>query len=158
MSNSDSNSDSKDRIMMAPMKKRLLLIAAALAVAVATPALAQPHGAHGYYRPGGYYGPHSSVRFGVYLGGPWYGWPGYYYAPPYYYYPPTVVTVPVTPPTYVEQAPAMIPSAPSVPSAPPASAAPQPGYWYYCADARGYYPYVKECPAGWQRVAPQPPG
>jgi hypothetical protein len=30
------------------------------------------------------------------------------------------------------------------------------GYWYYCADARAYYPYVRECPAGWQRVAPQP--
>jgi hypothetical protein len=30
------------------------------------------------------------------------------------------------------------------------------GYWYYCADPGAYYPYVKECPAGWQRVAPQP--
>ena len=132
------------------MNKRLLLaLAAAAAVVAATPVLAQPHGPHGYYRPGGYYGPHSSVRFGVYLGGPWYGWPGYYSAPPYYYYPPSVVTVPVTPQTYVEQPQAVAPAAPP---------APQPGYWYYCADARGYYPYVKECPGGWQRVSPQPPG
>jgi hypothetical protein len=32
------------------------------------------------------------------------------------------------------------------------------GSWYYCEQERGYYPYVKECPAGWQRVAPQPGG
>ena len=23
---------------------------------------------------------------------------------------------------------------------------------------RGYYPYVTECPSGWQKVLPQPPG
>jgi len=28
-------------------------------------------------------------------------------------------------------------------------------WWYWCTDARAYYPYVKECPGGWQRVAPQ---
>jgi hypothetical protein len=28
-------------------------------------------------------------------------------------------------------------------------------WWYWCVDARAYYPYVKECPGGWQRVAPQ---
>lgn len=41
----------------------------------------------------------------------------------------------------------------------PAPAASQPqmqGYWYYCASSRAYYPYVKDCLAGWQRVAPQP--
>ena len=46
------------------------------------------------------------------------------------------------PQVYVEQ-PQAQPSQPS-------------GYWYYCADSRAYYPYVKECPSGWQRVAPQP--
>ena len=30
------------------------------------------------------------------------------------------------------------------------------GYWYYCESSDGYYPYVKECPGGWQRVAPRP--
>jgi len=33
--------------------------------------------------------------------------------------------------------------------------------WYYCESARAYYPYVGECPEGWQRVVPdltpQPP-
>jgi hypothetical protein len=80
------------------------------------------------------------VHFGVFIGGPFYPW----YYPPYYYYPP-VVTVPVAPPTYVEQG--------SAHAAPPQSA-----YWYYCAESKTYYPYVKECPGGWQRVTPQPTG
>lgn len=44
-------------------------------------------------------------------------------------------------PTYIER------SSPVEPAAPV--------WWYWCADARTYYPYVKECPGGWQRVAPQ---
>lgn len=92
--------------------------------------------AHGRGRVGvGFY-------FGVPIGG--WGWP--YYSP--YYYPPypaSVVYVPSQPTTYVQQ------DAP-----PPAAASPQQGYWYYCSDARAYYPYVKECPGGWQRVSPQP--
>ena len=28
--------------------------------------------------------------------------------------------------------------------------------WYYCADSKAYYPYVKDCPGGWQRVSPTP--
>lgn len=31
-----------------------------------------------------------------------------------------------------------------------------PRIWYYCADAKAYYPYVKQCPAGWQEIAAQP--
>ena len=33
-------------------------------------------------------------------------------------------------------------------------------YWYYCSDLKTYYPYVKNCPSGWQQVVPQtaPPG
>jgi hypothetical protein len=29
-------------------------------------------------------------------------------------------------------------------------------YWYYCPDAKAYYPYVKECPKGWMKVVPTP--
>jgi len=32
-----------------------------------------------------------------------------------------------------------------------------PPAWYYCPESKAYYPYVKECPGGWQQVAPQPP-
>lgn len=125
--------------------KRAALIAAIAALGfVASEAVL----AHGHPRHGGH------VRFGLYVGAPVY-WGGYwgprYYYPPYYYppyyYPPTVVTVPASPPTYVEQAPVAAPAAPAL----------QPGYWYYCAESRAYYPYVNQCPGGWQRVSPQPP-
>jgi hypothetical protein len=86
---------------------------------------------------------HGRVRFGVYVGGPYWGpywgWgPSYYYPPPYYYYPPA--PAPAQPTEYVERI----------------SPANQ-GWWYYCEQSRGYYPYVKECPTGWRRVAPAPP-
>lgn len=59
----------------------------------------------------------------------------YYPAP--VYYPPTIV---------------------QVPAAPAAQQAPAPDYsWYYCPSAKGYYPYVRDCPGGWQRVSPTPP-
>jgi len=87
------------------------------------------------------------VHFGVAVGGPlWWG-PGYY--PPYYYppyYPPVVVMPPSSPPTYVEQG-----------SDVQATPRPSQSSWYYCAESKAYYPYVKECPGEWQRVAPQPP-
>lgn len=30
-------------------------------------------------------------------------------------------------------------------------------YWYYCKNPKGYYPYVKRCPDGWEKVLPTPP-
>ncbi|MGB2819245.1 MAG: hypothetical protein WBC37_18710 [Burkholderiaceae bacterium] len=41
------------------------------------------------------------------------------------------------------------------PAAPAAAAPTQ--WWYWCASANGYYPYVSACSEGWQRVPPQPP-
>jgi hypothetical protein len=29
--------------------------------------------------------------------------------------------------------------------------------WYYCENPAGYYPYVKQCASGWQRVVPYGP-
>jgi len=106
-----------------------------------------------------FYGP----RVGIYVGAPLLAYSLYrpyypYYYPPYpYYYPP----VAVAPPTYVEP-----PLAQSQPVPPPAQlpreapqAGAQPGnMWYYCDEAKAYYPYVKSCPAGWQQVTPQPQG
>ena len=108
------------------MKAALTLCAVLLGVAASAPALAWHNG---------------RVHFGVFIGAPFYPW---YYPPypPYYYYPP-VVAVPAAPPTYVEQGGAQ--AAPSQSSS----------YWYYCAESKTYYPYVKECPEGWQRVKPQ---
>jgi hypothetical protein len=78
-----------------------------------------------------------------YYSRPYYYPPAYYYPRPYYYYPP-VVAVPSSPPVYIEQGTEQAAPAPS-------------NYWYYCSDPEGYYPYVKQCSPGWQRVAPQPP-
>jgi hypothetical protein len=114
----------------------------------------------------------ARVRVDVMLGapGPWYGRPyyssQYYYPPAYYppryyspnYYPPVysqppaVIVVPATPPTYIQQ--------------PEQTPDPQQNFsesrgandWYYCVDAKAYYPYVKQCPGGWARVAPKPSG
>ncbi len=118
--------------------KPLVAIAAVLAaVAWTAPAMAYGHFAHG--------------RVGVFIGpgfGPWYyPWPYYYgyygpYGPnPYYYGTPAYA--PAGPTQYVEQGPA---------------SAPQQAAWYYCADPQGYYPYVQQCRASWQRVSPTPPG
>ena len=82
---------------------------------------------------------HGRAHFGVFIGAPFSPW---YYPPPYYYSPPVIIER--APQVYIEQAPAMPP--------PPA----QSNYWYYCEASRTYYPYVNECPGGWQRVVPQP--
>jgi hypothetical protein len=95
------------------------------------------HGGGGHH--GGWHG--SRVVVGVGLPGYWYGgWPYYssyyypsYYAAPYPYYAPAAFE---SAPVYTEQAPQQA-SAPS---------------YYYCAAAKGYYPYVRQCPEGWQRV------
>lgn len=84
---------------------------------------------------------HSRVSIGFGFGFPYY-YPGPYYSPYYYppaYYPPSVVVQ--QPPVYVERQDA---------------AAEAQNYWYYCAGSKTYYPYVKECPAGWQRVPATP--
>lgn len=91
-------------------------------------------------------------RFDFYFGVPLYPYHSYpyypfqssYYYPPYYY-PPTIITVPVTPPTYIQQSPPQ--TTQQYPS----------GYWYYCNNPKGYYPYIKQCTESWQEVEPIPP-
>ncbi|MCE7915835.1 MAG: hypothetical protein DYH15_14515, partial [Nitrosomonas sp. PRO4] len=107
-------------------------------------------GAGGFYNPwfwGGYYGP--GIWRSYYGSGIWspYGYREYGYGfgapfyPPYSSYPP-VVTIPAQPPVYIQQLDIN-------------RSQPRSGYWYYCKEPQGYYPYVKECPAGWLQVAPQ---
>ncbi len=33
-----------------------------------------------------------------------------------------------------------------------------PSQWFYCDSAKGYYPYVKQCPEPWHAVPSTPPG
>lgn len=49
----------------------------------------------------------------------------------------------------------MPPDAAAAYAAPPAPA-PAPSYWYYCADANAYYPYVQQCASPWQRIPTVP--
>ncbi|HTY99849.1 MAG TPA: hypothetical protein VMB75_08445 [Rhodocyclaceae bacterium] len=126
-------------------------------LAVGAPAMAQPHG------HGGHGGGHGSgwgwglfgLGLGLALSAPYY--PYYsapYYPPAYYppYQPPVVIQEPIyvdpSPPQYVPQAP---PPPQSEPQAPAAA-----NWWYYCPKSRGYYPYVRTCPTGWERVSPTP--
>lgn len=77
---------------------------------------------------------------GYYYPGPYYG--PYYYPGPYYAYPPPVYYyAPPPPTTVVEQQ--------------PGPAAQQ--SWYYCDQAKAYYPYVTACPGGWRAVPASPP-
>jgi len=91
----------------------------------------------------GWWGP--GVVVGAALAAPFWGYPygyPYSYAYPYSYgypaYSPPVV-VESSPQTYIQRD----------------TQAQQ--YWYYCQNPQGYYPYVSECPGGWQPVSPQPP-
>ena len=110
-----------------------MLLMVLLATMASNTVLARGHG----------HGRGSHARTGVFIGAPVY--PRVYFPVPYYYpapyYHPSAFVAP--PPTYIEQG--------------GVEAASEPGYWYYCADAKAYYPYVKQCPGGWQQVAPSPP-
>ena len=105
---------------------------------------------------GGYGGGWRPAAYGPYAGTGWnHGWGqgwranwGYagfygpyagYYAPPVVYAPPPVVTyaAPVQPMVLAAQ--------------------PQPAVWYYCEASGKYFPYVQECPTGWQTQAATPP-
>lgn len=156
--------------------KRKGLIALVLLIAgtfaVADSAYADHHGGYyhgggGYYHGGGYHHGGSYYHhdhddhnsYGVVIGVP-FGFPGYYrgfgypypygsfypYYPPYPPYPAGIVAVPSGPITYIQR------------DTQPGSADQSAPSWYYCPDSKTYYPYVKECPGGWQRVAPHPTG
>ena len=134
------------------MKKRTaaIVLAAGLGLVLAGAAEARPgHGGGGHagsFHGGGFHGG-GARHFGggshfhsrIFIGGafvaplvaaPYYAAP--YYYDPYYYAPPPV--------QYIE---------------PPAPPAPQASYWYYCPGAGAYYPYVQQCPGGWQQVLPR---
>ena len=134
------------------------------------------HGGSGHHGGGHDYGSHyyrrdshnhrgSASSFGLWIGPGWNSWwwdpwmsSGPYYQPYYRPYRPYYQPEPYQYYTYPNRYPA-----------PPPVATPPPGYeeqapepqqerssWYYCPDPQGYYPYVRECPKGWTKVAPRP--
>ncbi len=73
--------------------------------------------------------------------------------PSYYPYS-SIVVEPSAPTTYIEREEgAAVPDS-RMESGP---ASDQSGVWYYCPGQNAYYPYVKECPGGWQTVPAEPP-
>jgi hypothetical protein len=134
----------------------------ALTVALGCAAIVEPAFAGG--RHGGHGGGRVHYSVGIWGPGYWGGYwgPGYWgrgYSPGYWgpgywgggywgYSPPAVVVVPQEPRVYVERDEVPVP-APAVPQTPAQ-------WWYWCASANAYYPYVSTCSEGWQRVPPQP--
>ncbi len=87
---------------------------------------------------------HGGFRGTIWIGPGWgWGWgPAYYpYYYPYSYQPPVVIQQQAPIDEYQQQSP---------------QTQELPYYWYFCPDARAYYPYVKQCPGGWKRVIPRP--
>lgn len=77
-----------------------------------------------------------------YVYSPYYGYP---YGYPYGYATPTTVVIDNSTP--------VSPQGTTV--APLAQGS---GSWFYCDSAKGYYPYVAQCPEPWRRVSATPPG
>jgi hypothetical protein len=114
--------------------RRLAGVALALGLVLA---LAVPGYAWDRHRGHRHFHPHFRAHSAIVIGPPriWVA-PSY----PYYVYAPSPpVVVREEPPVFVQQPP-------------------QESVWYYCANPGGYYPYVQQCPDGWQKVAPTPPG
>jgi hypothetical protein len=91
-------------------------------------------------------------------------YPAYAYAPAYAYnyysvpppaYAYNYYSTPPPPPNY---APAYAYNYSAPPPPPNYAPAPAPSLaeWYFCPAANAYYPYVSDCPGGWQRIPAQP--
>ena len=88
-------------------------------------------------------GPHPGYHHRHYYSGPWLGiGTGLLFGSALYW-----ATRP-PPPVYVAPEPVVV-------MPPPQAAAGE--WWYYCRASGAYYPYVQQCPTGWERVAPYPP-
>lgn len=126
------------------------LVLILFAVMLSGSALAQHRGhGHGHsHRPNVYFG--LSYGFPIYapryFPAPYYAYPGYPVPAPAYIYPPAVIRY-SAPTVYIERGVVQAEPAPSQAA----------NDWYYCAASQAYYPYVNECPGGWQRVPAQPP-
>ncbi len=121
---------------MKAFKVTLLLIAGLAAAAGTLSATGRGgRGGHGGGYDSLYRSEHISSRAPVTgpVFAPWYP------APPYWYYEQTVAV-----PAYIERDPA-------------ASGGSQPQFWFFCKASGIYYPYIRQCPEGWQEVAPQLP-
>lgn len=114
------------------------------------------HGGHhgGGHFGGGHFGGHHGLDlhfgYGLGLG---YGLGYYGFGLPHYYPYSPVVTVPAAPVVAVPASPTAYIQH-EIASAPQSQTT---NYWHYCRNPEGYYPYVRDCPGGWEKISPQPP-
>ncbi len=123
------------------MKKSIILLVLAVLALLFTTAV-PVYADHGHF--GGHVH-HSFVGRGhdrfIFRGGVWIGpgwdpwWDTYPYYSPYYPVPPVVIQQ--QPQVYVQ----------------PSQQQDQ-KYWYFCKNTQTYYPYVKQCADGWEKVVP----
>src|SRR6185436_21164698 len=106
-------------------------------------------------RGGRHWGFGWGLGLGLAVTAPWVFARPYYY-PPSYYYPPAYYPSYSYAPAYGYSQPAYSAPAYAQPSAP--SSQDYSFSYYYCAGANGYYPYVRQCPGGWQAIPSRPPG
>ena len=84
-------------------------------------------------------------RFG-FVGG--FGFVGPFFWDPFWFPSPYPIYS-YAPPLVIQPEPELSVQQPSSPAAPT--------YWYYCVDAKAYYPYTQQCPGGWLKVVPNTP-
>ena len=134
------------------------------------------YGYSGGYRHGYGYGSHFWGPLGFLMGTaiiysalqprPVYYEPQVVYTPPVYYYPSTTYVQPylqpgdqLVGPTYIAPSPAYPPPQSSVSMGQNVQIGPGASgeqWWYVCRKPAGYYPNVRECPSGWEKVPPVP--
>ncbi len=123
------------------MKRFMQISVAVMAVLMACAAPGQAERFHGGGRGGWGWGPAVGVGLlglGLWeMSRPYYAYPYY----PYSYPSPVVIQQPAAE-VYVQPAPQQ---------------PEEPGYWYYCQNPQGYYPYLRQCSSGWMKVVPSSP-
>lgn len=119
------------------MKKNIFIILGVMAIIMVTSLPGYARGPHFHSGASVWIGPGWGVGWGPGWGP---GWVAPVYPRYYPYYPPAASYAEPPPAEYYDPAP--LPE--------------QPEYWYYCKKPKGYYPYVRSCPDGWTKVAPNP--
>jgi hypothetical protein len=132
----------------------LILLLGLMASGIAWANGARGHGQHHGFRGQHHHGHfHGRASAGIVIGAPLVFGYRYYYppAPAYVYSYPPPVAAPYPPPAYIERG--------DSDESDQAGGEVQQGsgYWHYCTNPQGYYPYVKTCPGGWQAVPATPP-
>jgi hypothetical protein len=108
------------------------------------------HAGQGHDGRYGRHGHHGNARISI-SANFWHGRPSYcrppfwrprcVYGPPVYYCPPPIIIH--RPSVYIQTQEVYV------------QRGSDDGYWYYCDNPQGFYPYIKSCPGGWMKVVPE---